>query len=76
MTENVRKMIRSRFGKRWPSVVKGIASAAASETEPRIPLQEPTIRVRQSERRARWLSRRSSVRITTVTVNIHPGGRP
>ena len=44
MTPNVRKMIRSRFGKASPaSVVSGRASAAARETAPRIPAQPMTI---------------------------------
>ena len=41
MTANVRKRIRSRPGNGSPApVVNGIASAAASETPPRIPDQE------------------------------------
>jgi hypothetical protein len=41
ITQKVRKMIRSRSGNDRPaSVLKGIASAAARETAPRIPDQE------------------------------------
>jgi hypothetical protein len=41
MTANVRKRIRFRSGNASPaSVVSGIASAAASETPPRMPDQE------------------------------------
>ncbi len=57
MTPKVTKRIRSRPGKAAPeSVVSGIARAAASDTAPRIPAQELTIRSRQVERFAflRW----------------------
>ena len=58
-------MIRSRSGKSAPlSVWSGSASAAASETAPRIPAQPPTNRCCQVARRARWASRRSIARIT------------
>ena len=41
MTENVRKRMRSRSGKAVPSSVRsGSASAAASDTAPRIPAHE------------------------------------
>ena len=40
MTEKARKMIRSRSGNAPPvSIANGNASAAASETAPRIPVQ-------------------------------------
>ena len=41
----------------------GSASAAASETAPRMPAQPTTTRPRQLPRRATWLARRSSARI-------------
>ena len=41
MTQNVRNTIRSRCGNGSPaSVMNGSARAAASETAPRIPIQE------------------------------------
>ena len=44
ITQNVRKMIRSRSGNGAPEcVVKGIASAAASDTAPRMPDHATTI---------------------------------
>jgi hypothetical protein len=55
--------IRLRCGKGWPVLVcSGKASAAASETAPRMPLQLATSRSRAPTRRARWASRRSSAR--------------
>lgn len=68
ITVKVRKMTRSRSGNGDPlSVVKGRASAAASETEPRIPAHPFTVRRRQLARRSRWLARRSRLRMSTVT---------
>ena len=61
--------ISSRPGSGSPaSVVSGSASAAASETAPRIPAQLPTTRKRQLARRARCEGRRSSVRTRKVTM--------
>ena len=72
ITQNVMKRIRSRAGKGSPaSVLIGIASAAASDTAPRMPTQEPRKRVRQSARRARCDGRRSRVRMTTVVPKTH-----
>ncbi len=47
MTTNVRKMSRSRFG-----TSSGIASAAASETAPRIPAQATIETLRHAGRAA------------------------
>ena len=48
ITEKVRKRIRSRPGNGVPaSVLSGSASAAASETAPRIPAQETKTAPRQ-----------------------------
>jgi len=58
ITAKVTNSSSSRAGKS-----AGRASAAASETEPRMPAQPRIVRWRQPARRARWLSRRSSARI-------------
>lgn len=61
------KRIIERSGKGSPaSVVSGSASAAASETAPRIPAQLATTRKRQFARRCRCAGRRSKVRISAV----------
>ena len=67
MTPKVTKRIRSRPGKAAPeSVVSGIARAAASETAPRIPDQELTMRSRQVERFSLCEGRRSTRRNAAV----------
>ncbi len=52
-------------------MLKGRASAAASETEPRMPAHPFTVRTRQLDRRSRWLARRSRVRMTETMTCIH-----
>jgi hypothetical protein len=52
-------------------VLIGIASAAASDTAPRIPTHEPRKRGRQPARRASCDGRRSRVRMRTVVAKIH-----
>jgi hypothetical protein len=52
-------------------VVGGSASAAASDTDPRIPAHAIASRGRHPTRRPRWLERRSSALITYGTVNSH-----
>ncbi len=59
MTAKVSSRIRSRCGKSGSS-----ASAAASETDPRMPHQPMTTRVCHGARRSTWDSRRSSARMT------------
>ena len=66
ITANVRKMSRSRC---WKS--NGSASAAASETAPRMPAQPTIVRPCQLPRRARCDSRRSIARITNTSVWLH-----
>ena len=62
-------MIRSRCGNGPPaSVANGTASATASETAPRMPLQAMTSRDRALARRARCAGRRSIARIRYGTV--------
>jgi hypothetical protein len=64
ITAKVMKMIRCRCGNGWPVlVVRGRASAAASDTAPRIPLQPATSRSLTLARRARWAGRRSRAQI-------------
>ena len=64
ITPKVRKISRSRSGKGAPPcVVSGSASAAASETAPRIPAHATTKRRAGPTRRSRWLGRRSMARI-------------
>ena len=69
ITQNVRNTIRLRSGNASPaSVVSGSASAAASETAPRIPHQPRTAFARQlgmtSCSRAQWLTRRGRYVVT------------
>lgn len=72
ITAKVRKMSRSRSGNGVPaSVLKGRASAAASETEPRMPAHPFTVRTRQLARRSRWLTRRSRLRMIEVATCSH-----
>ena len=72
ISAKVMNWISSRPGSGSPaSVLRGSASAAASETAPRIPAQLPTTRKRQLARRARCDSRRSSVRTRKVTMKFH-----
>ena len=64
--------ISSRPGSGAPaSVCSGSASAAASETAPRIPAQPPTTRVRQPTRRATCEGRRSIALMRKVTMKFH-----
>ena len=61
MTANVRKMMSSRFGNGSPaSVVSGMASAAASETAPRIPDQATIVAPFQGSASVADIPRRSS----------------
>ena len=57
-------------------MLNGIASAAASDTDPRIPAQPMTIRSCQRERRARWDSRRSSARMANGVVSTQSSRTP
>jgi hypothetical protein len=67
MTPKVTKRIRSRPGNGAPeSVVSGNANAAASETAPRIPDQQLTIRSAHVERFSFCEGRRSIARTRTV----------
>ena len=71
VTTQTTKTIRLRSGNGAPPcVVIGTANAAARETAPRNPAQLETTRWRQSTRRVRCTSRRSTVRSNQVTASL------